>query len=65
MEDDTNAVVASFKPSWFEGNRELVGVLDAGQVPDMRDVVVITAMTVQERDEEFKSKVLSSLTSLF
>jgi hypothetical protein len=59
VEDDTHAVVANFEPSWFEGNREKIGLLDVGKAPDMHEVVVVTAMVVQERDEEFKSKVLS------
>ena len=58
VEDDTSGVVANFEPSWFEGNRHRIGVLDVGKVPDLQDIVVVTAMVVQERDEEFKSKVL-------
>ena len=57
IEDESNGVVATYDPSVFEGHRMRIGVIDNKQ-PDMQDIVVITAMVVQERDEECKSKVL-------
>jgi len=47
--------IGKFRPSVFEGKRQVVSGENAGQV-DMVDLVLVTAMTTQERDEEVKGK---------
>jgi len=61
VEDDKGKNAAKFEPTWFEGHRDRIGVLDVEQV-DVQDIAVVTALAVQERDEEFKSKVKSLIT---
>lgn len=56
VEDDKDGAVAKFEPSLFEGNRTKIGVIDVNQV-DIQDLVVVTLLVLQERDEEFKSQV--------
>lgn len=57
-EDDS---VAEFHPSVFEGNREVikVGGLNIG-LQGIQDIVVVTALVAQEREEEKKSPVYLS-----
>lgn len=63
--EDNSGVVAEFCPSVFEGNREVikVGGLDIG-LQEIQDIVVVTALVAQEREEEKKSPVYLS-TDLF
>jgi hypothetical protein len=56
MEDDKVKNAAKFEPTCFEGHSDRIGVLGVEQV-DVQDIAVVTAFAVQERDEEFKSKV--------
>lgn len=53
VEEDTNLLLATFKPSWLEGYGHRIGQLVVkGDGQDMRDIVVITALIVQERADE-------------
>ena len=55
---DDSTVVAEFHPNVFEGNRE---VIHAGNLnislPGIQDIVVVTAIVAQEKEEEKKSPV--------
>jgi hypothetical protein len=56
--DEADGVVATYHPSPFEGKREVlkVGTLDI-TLKGIQDLVVVTALVVQEREEESKSPV--------
>jgi hypothetical protein len=57
---DDSTVVAEFHPSPFEGNREVIHVGGLHiSVPETQDIVVVTAIVAQEREEEKKSPVYS------
>ena len=47
--------LGKFRPSVFEGNRQVISGDHVGQV-DIVDLVLVTAMTTQERAEEMKGK---------
>jgi hypothetical protein len=47
--------IGKFHPSVFKGNRQTITGENAQQV-DMQDLVLVTAMTTQERGEEMKGK---------
>jgi hypothetical protein len=62
IQEDTQEMVAEFKPSVFEGERHVlheVGTLEIER-QDITDLVVLTALVVQERDEEMTSLVRPS-----
>ena len=55
---DDSEVVAEFRPSVFEGNREVINVGGLHiALPETQDIVVVTAIVAQEREEEKKSPV--------
>lgn len=56
VEDESGRTVAMFKPSLFEGNRMKIGGMSVDRM-GMVDLVVFTALVMQERNEEFKSAV--------
>jgi hypothetical protein len=58
IEDDTNVLFATFQPSWLEGQGHRIGQLfikSDGQ--EMRDIVVVTSLAVQERADEYQKSV--------
>ena len=56
IEDKANEVVATFHSTWFEGAHHKIGRLDIAQ-KEIQDIIVITAMVVQERSDEHKLSV--------
>lgn len=58
--EDAGEVVAEYHPSVFEGNREALkaGDLSLG-IKEIQDIVVVTAMVAQEREEETQGPVWS------
>ena len=53
VEDDTNILLATFHASWLECNGHKIGrLVIKGDGQDMRDLVVITSLIVQERADE-------------
>jgi hypothetical protein len=60
-ESDDSEVVAEFHPSAFEGNHEVIkaGGLNIG-LQETQDIVVVTALIGQEREEEKKGPVYLS-----
>lgn len=63
--DEADGVVATYHPSSFEGNREVlkVGTFNI-TLKDIQDLVVVTALVVQEREEETKSPVSFSTDAI-
>ena len=59
-EVNESGVIATYRPSPFEGNREEIkdGDLDM-DLARTQDLIVVTALTAQERDEETQSPVQS------
>jgi len=56
IDDSTKTVVAKFRPTWLEGSGHKIGTLKLHQ-KDIQDIVVITAIVVQERTDEHKVSV--------
>jgi hypothetical protein len=63
--DEADGVVATYHPNPFEGNREVleVGTLNI-TLKRIQDLVVVTALVVQERGEETKGPVSSSTDAI-
>lgn len=58
IEDDTNILLATFQPSWLEGQGHRIGQLFIeGDGQEMRDILVVTSLTVQERADEYQKSV--------
>ena len=52
------SVLATFQSSWLEGQGHKIGQLFVkGDGQEMRDIVVITSLTVQERADEYQKSV--------
>lgn len=51
IQDETKEKVATFHSTWFEGAHHKIGSLDISQ-REIQDIVVITALIVQERSDE-------------
>jgi hypothetical protein len=57
--------VAIYRPSAFEGHREVIKLGDMEMtLGDKQDLIVVTALTAQEREEETKSPVCSLSASV-
>lgn len=59
LDDSNHVVVAKFHASPFEGTIETleVGTLSIG-IKEEQDIAVVTALVVQERDEEYQGAVI-------
>lgn len=57
VEDDTETVIAKFHPKWLEGPGHKIGTLELSQ-KEIQDIIVVTAVVVQERSDEHKLSVL-------
>lgn len=56
LDEETHSLIATFHPSWLEGSCHKIGRLEImAEVP--QDVIVITALVVQERTDEHKLSV--------
>jgi len=53
ISDANNETIATFKESWLEGKYHRIGELDVSK-REIQDIVVITALVVQERSDEHK-----------
>jgi hypothetical protein len=51
VDDATGEVVGKFHATWLEGSGRKIGTLEVKDVP-MQDLVVLTAIVVQERSDE-------------
>src|SRR5438046_3957403 len=51
--DETHEVVANFTATWLEGTGSKIGVLDI-KAENIEDIIVITALVVQERSDEHR-----------
>ena len=61
VEDGSDLLLATFKPSWLEGHGHRIGQLVIkGDGQEMRDIAVITALIVQERADEHTVSVSKS-----
>lgn len=56
VEDDTETVIAKFHPKWLEGPDHKIGTLELNQ-KEIQDIIVVTAVVVQERSDEHKLSV--------
>lgn len=56
VSDETKEVVASFNATWLEGTGHKIGVLNI-KAGSLKDIIVITALVVQERSDEHKRSV--------
>jgi len=53
VSDANNETIATFKESWLEGKCHRIGELDITK-SEIQDIIVITALLVQERNDEHK-----------
>ena len=54
---------ATFTPSWLEDNGHRIGQLVIkGDGKDIMDIIVFTALVVQERTDEYKASVIPHAT---
>jgi len=58
VEEDANLLLATFHPSWLEGQGHRIGELAIkGDGQDLRDIAVVTSLVVQERADEYTASV--------
>jgi hypothetical protein len=58
VESDTDVVIAVYHSMWFDANWERLGSLEIASVSkEITDVVVITALVLQERSDEGRQAV--------
>ena len=56
IDHETNEKVATFHSTWFQGDYHRIGQLDISQ-REIQDIIVVTALVVQERSEEHRRSV--------
>ena len=59
IDEQSNSVVATFKPTWLEGEGHKIGDLNVLK-DKLMDIAVITALIVQERSDEHSLAVKPS-----
>ena len=58
MEEEHDVLCAIFTPSWLEDKGHRIGQLVIkGDGKDLMDIIVFTALIVQERMDEYKASV--------
>ena len=58
VDDQSKEVIATFKATWFEDKSHVIGRIDVNELKELElEVIVFTALVVQQREEEHRISV--------